>query len=209
MDGITLYTNPMSRGRIARWMLEEVGQPYAVQVVEYGPPMKAPEFLALNPMGKVPVLVAGDTVLTECAAICTWLAEAYPRAGLAPAAGSAEKADFLRWMFFGAGPLEAAATATSMGFDTQDAAGYARAGWGNLAAVADTLGGLLVDGRPYLLGAGFSAVDVYLGSQIAWGRQFDILPDRPGFDGYVARIMGREAAQRAQALDDALIPAQG
>lgn len=207
MARITLYTNPMSRGRIVRWMLEEVGAEYHTEWLDYGPPMKAPAYLALNPMGKVPTLVHGDAVITEGAAICCWLAEAFPEADLAPAPGTAERAAFLRWMFFAAGPVEAAATAASLGFDTKDPQAYRRAGWGSLEAVADALGGLLSDGRPHLLGAQFTALDVYLGSQIAWGRQFGTLPERPGFDAYAARIMARPAAIRAREIDDARIAA--
>ena len=199
---LKFYTNPMSRGRIVRWMLEEVGEPYETVLLDYGTTMKAPDYLALNPMGKVPTVTRGGTVVTECAAICLWLAEEYPSTGLAPALGTPERAAYLRWMLFGAGPVEAAVTAASFGFDTQDAQAYQRAGWGNLEAVADALSGLLSDGREWLLGDRFTAVDVYLGSQIAWGRQFGTMPDRPGFAEYVARIMARPAAVRARAIDD-------
>ncbi|SMX40467.1 glutathione S-transferase family protein [Maliponia aquimaris] len=203
MTALKFYTNPMSRGRIARWMLEEVGAEYETVVLEYGTTMKAPDYLALNPMGKVPTVTRGDTVVTECAAICLWLAEDYPEAGLAPAPGTPERGAYYRWMLFGAGPVEAAVTAAAFGYDPETPEAYGRAGWGNLAAVADALAGLLADGRTHLLGEPFSALDVYLGSQIAWGRQFGTLPDRPGFDAYIARIMGREAAVRARGLDDA------
>lgn len=208
MSDITLYTNPMSRGRIARWMLEETGVPYRTEVLQYGPEMKAPTYRALNPMGKVPTLVHGKTIITECAAICAYLADAFPEAGLAPEPGSNARGAYYRWLFFAAGPVEAAVTAASFGFDTQDEQSFGRAGWGNLEAVTDTLDGLLSDGRTYLLGDTFSAVDVYLGSQIAWGREFGSLPDRATFGPYVARIMRREAAVRAQDMDNALMPQQ-
>ena len=203
MTELVFYTNPMSRGRIVRWMLEEVGAPYRTVLLDYGTTMKAPEYLALNPMGKVPTIQRGDAVVTECAAICMWLAEAYPDAALAPPVGAPERAACLRWMFFGAGPVDAAVTAASFGFDTQDAQAYARAGWGNLESVADALAGLLSDGRDFLLGERFTALDVYLGSQIAWGLQFGTLPERPGFAEYVARITMRPAAIRARAIDEA------
>ncbi|WP_300440189.1 glutathione S-transferase family protein [uncultured Mameliella sp.] len=206
MSDITFYTNPMSRGRIARWMLEETGAPYRTEVLDYGPAMKTPEYRALNPMGKVPTIVHGEVVVTECAAICAYLADAFPGAGLAPEPGSDARGAYYRWLFFAAGPVEAAVTAAAFGFDTQDDQAYGRAGWGNLEAVTDTLAGLLSDGRPYLLGEAFSAVDVYLGSQIAWGRQFGTLPDREGFGPYLARIMGRGAAVRSQEKDNALMP---
>ncbi|WP_121629121.1 glutathione S-transferase family protein [Tropicibacter alexandrii] len=205
MDNLIFWTNPMSRGRIVRWMLEECGAQYETRVVEYGPEMKSDSYRALNPMGKVPVVQAGETVVTECAAICCWLAEAFPEAGLIPDPGA--RGDFYRWMFFAAGPVEAAVTAASFGFDPQDAQGARRAGWGTLASVADTLETLLADGRPWLLGDGFSAVDVYLGSQINWGQSFGTLPERAGFADYAARITTRPAAIRAKALDDALTPA--
>ncbi|WP_305969157.1 MULTISPECIES: glutathione S-transferase family protein [unclassified Mameliella] len=208
MSDITLYTNPMSRGRIARWMLEETGVPYRTEVLQYGPEMKAPTYRALNPMGKVPTLVHGKTIITECAAICAYLADAFPEAGLAPEPGAIARGAYYRWLFFAAGPVEAAVTAASFGFDTQDEQSFGRAGWGNLEAVTDTLDGLLSDGRTYLLGDTFSAVDVYLGSQIAWGREFGSLPDRTNFGPYVARIMRREAAVRAQDMDNALMPQQ-
>jgi glutathione S-transferase len=203
MAELDFYTNPMSRGRIARWMLEEAGAEYRTHLLDYGTTMKAPAYLALNPMGKVPTLVRGDAVVTECAAICLWLAEEYPAAGLAPVPGSAARAAYFRWMAFGAGPVEAAVTAASFGFDPKDAKASARAGWGNLDSVADALAGLLADGRPHLLGEAFSAVDVYLGSQIVWGLQFGTLPARPGFAEYVARIAARPAAIRAREIDDA------
>src|ERR1700684_3079697 len=100
---LVLYTHPMSRGRIARWMLEEVGQPYRTEIVEYGPAMKGPEYRAINPMGKVPAVKHGDAVVTGCAAICAFLADAFPEAGLAPPPG--QRADYYRWLFFGAGPV--------------------------------------------------------------------------------------------------------
>ncbi len=203
MAELVLHTNPMSRGRIARWMLEEIGEPYESRYLQYGPEMKSDRFRALNPMGKVPVLEHGDTVVTEGAAICAYLADAFPEKGLAPEPGTVARGPYYRWLFFAAGPVEAAVTASSFGFDTKDPESYGRAGWGNLETVADTLGGLLADDRPFLLGERFSAVDVFLGAQIVWGRQFGTLPDRAGFESYVARITGRDAAQRAREIDDA------
>lgn len=207
MDGLTLYTNPMSRGRIARWMLEEAGLPYEARIVNYGPEMKSAEYRALNPMGKVPVLVHGDTVVTEIAAICCHVAELAPEARLIPPEGA--RGAFYRWMFFAAGSVDPAISAASLGLDTSDPKTYARVGWGNVEAVADTLGGLLADGRPHLLGEDFSAVDICLGSQIVWGLQFDTLPERDGFAAYAARVTARPAAVRAAGIDDALVPAPG
>ncbi|MFZ7092358.1 glutathione S-transferase family protein [Primorskyibacter sp. 2E233] len=203
MSEIVFYTNPMSRGRIARWMLEEVGAPYRTVVLEYGADMKSPEYLAINPMGKVPTIVHGDAVVTECAAICAYLADAFPEAGMAPPPTSPERGAYYRWMFFGAGPLETAVVTKSFGFDVpDDPQARRRAGWGNFDTTVSTLGGLLSDGRSYLLGDSFSALDVYLGSQIAWGVQFGTLPALPGFEEYAARIIARPAAIRALELDD-------
>ena len=199
MDHLTLYTNPMSRGRIARWMLEEIGQPYQVVVLDYGTSMKAPAYLAINPMGKVPALTHGARVVTEGAAICTYLADAFPEAGLMPE----DRAAFYRWMFFGAGPLEAAVVNRSLGVVVPPEA-KGRVGYGSLEDVVATLKAHLA-GRDYLVGKAFSAVDVYLGSQIAWGLQFGTIPAEPEFAAYAARITARPAALRAKAADDALI----
>jgi glutathione S-transferase len=207
MADLTLYTNPMSRGRIARWMLEETGVPYETVVLEYGSTMKAPEYLALNPMGKVPALRHGDVVVTEGAAICAYLADAFPQAGLAPPVGSPERGAYYRWLFFGAGPVEAAVTNASMNVpDTPELQG--RVGYGSLVRVLDTLESLLRD-REYILGDRFSAVDVYLGSQIGWGVMFGTMEERPGFRPYFERISSRPAARRANEADDALIAARG
>ncbi len=104
-DKLVFYTHPMSRGRIVRWMLEEIGAPYETQVLDYGTTMKAPDYLAINPMGKVPAIMHGDSVVTECAAICAYLADAFPAAGLAPNVTSRDRGAYYRWLFFAAGPL--------------------------------------------------------------------------------------------------------
>ena len=207
MSDLTFYTNPMSRGRIARWMLEELGRPYETVVVSYGEEMKGPEYRALNPMGKVPTVRHGDVVITECAAICTYLAEAFPAAGLTPPPGSPERGTFLRWMFFAAGPVEAAITDTAFGWQPQGAKQEGRAGYGSMAQVTDTLEALVSD-REWILGDVFSAADVYLGSQISWGQMFDTMEKRPALTDYVGRITSRPAAVRARELDDALMAEQ-
>lgn len=205
-DEIVLYTNPMSRGRIARWMLEEIGQPYRAEIVGYGPTMKGADYRAINPMGKVPALKHGAALVTECAAICAYLADAFPQAGLAPASGSAERGGYYRWLFFGAGPTEAATTNKALGVTVpDDKQGFV--GYGTYDSVIDTLEGALKAG-PYLLGERFSAVDVYLGSQIAWGVQFGTIEKRPGFEDYIARITSRPAAAKARAIDDDLLARQ-
>ena len=207
-DELVFYTNPMSRGRIVRWMLEELGQPYETQVLEYGPRMKSPDYLAINPMGKVPAVQHGHTVVTEAAACCAYLAAAFPEAGLAPAPGTPESAAYLRWMFFAAGPGEAAITNASFGFHLPDDPQVrGRSGYGSLELVADGLAAMLSDGRDYVTGEAFSAADVYVGSQILWGRRLGTLPDRPRFAEYTRRLTARPAAMRAREIDDALMSA--
>jgi glutathione S-transferase len=207
MTELVFYTNPMSRGRIARWMLEEVGAPYETRVLQYGPEMKSPEYLAINPMGKVPAIRHGEVVVTEGAAICAYLADAFPEAGLAPAVGSPERGPYYRWLFFGAGPVEAAVTNGSLGVSADTPEIMGRVGYGSLPLVLDTLEKLLSD-REYVLGDRFSAADVYLGAQIGWGLQFGTMEGRPGFRAYVERTGSRPAAIRAREIDDALMPAQ-
>lgn len=201
---LTFYTNPMSRGRIVRWMLEEVGVPYETRVMEYATTMKSPEYLSINPSGKVPAIRHGEQVVTECAAICAYLADAFPQAGLAPPLD--RRGDYYRWLFFAAGPVEAVVTNKSLGIEVPDDR-RRMVGHGTMATVVDTLAGA-VSKHDYIAGQKFSAADVYVGSHIAWGMQFGSLETRPEFDAYVARITARDAYQRANALDDALIQLQ-
>ena len=203
-DRIIFYTNPMSRGRIARWMLEEIGEPYETVVLDYGTSMKAADYLAINPMGKVPAIRHGDAVVTEGAAICAYLADAFPDRQLAPPPGDRRRADYYRWMFFGAGPVEQAVTNTYLKWQPTPEQ-QTMVGYGSYGAVLDTLE-QLVARAPYLLGESFSALDVYLGSQIAWGIGFGTMEKRPGFEDYVARISARPAYARAKEIDDAAIP---
>jgi glutathione S-transferase len=203
-DQLVFYTNPMSRGRVVRWMLDEVGHPYRTDLLEYGTTMKAPAYLAINPMGKVPALRHGETVVTECAAICAYLADAFPEAGLAPPPGDRLRGPYYRWLFFAAGPLEAAATNKAFGLETP-ADRKATAGYGSLADVVSTLEAAL-SGREYLVGGSFTAADVYVGSHIGWGMAFGTLDKRPAFERYFARISTRPAAVRARQIDDALMP---
>ena len=196
---LTFYTHPMSRGRIVRFMLEELGQPYETVVLDYGTTMKAAEYTAVNPMGKVPAVVHDGSVVTEAAAICTYLAEAFPQAGLM----SADRAGFYRWMFFGAGPLEQAVVNTSMGWVVEpDKRG--RVGYGCLEDVVATLTGHLAT-HDYFCGGAFSAVDVYVGSQIGWGLGFKTLPGNAVLQAYWDRIKVRPALARGNSLDDALV----
>lgn len=203
-DELVFYTNPQSRGRMVRWMLEEVGAPYRTELLEYGTTMKAPEYLAINPMGKVPAIRHGDTVVTECAAICTYLADAFPDNGLAPPLD--RRGDYYRWLFFAAGPLEAAVSNRSLGVEVP-AEKEMTVGYGNFAAVMDTLQ-KAVTANAYIAGDRFTAADVYVGAHIGWGMQFGSIEERPGFAEYWARVSDRDAHRRANELDDAAMPAK-
>ncbi len=200
-DDLTFYTNPMSRGRIVRWMLEEVGHPYETVVVDFGPAMKAPGYRALNPMGKVPTIVHGQTVVTECAAICAYLADAFPEAGLAPETG--RRGAYYRWLFFAAGPLEAGIVNQSLGFAVPDERRRA-VGYGRLATMLDALEGALAG--DYIAGDRFTAADVYVGAQIGWGMRFGGIEPRPAFTDYWQRITSRPGYLRATGIDDAAMP---
>lgn len=197
-EDVTLYTNPMSRGRIARWMLEEVGITYRTEILDFGSTMKDESYKAINPMGKVPTIVHGRKIITECAAICAYLADAFPQAGLAPP--TADRADYYRWIFFTAGPLEAAVSNRALGFEVP--AGRERMiGYGSYADAMDTLE-FALRSNSYIAGDRFSAADVYIGSQIGWGLQFGSIEKRPVFEQYFGRLALREAYQRAMQKDD-------
>jgi glutathione S-transferase len=202
MKDLTLYTNPYSRGRIARWMLEEIGAPYDVKVMEFDGNIKAPEYLAINPMGKVPALVHGDTVVTETAAICAYLADQFPERNLAPAVDSPERGSYYRWLFFVAGPLEMAMTAKTQGWEIDRKAAQA-VGCG---LIQDTLGALeqALTGRDYLCGTQFTAADLVLGSYLGWNIMQQQIEPLPVFARYVARVQDRPAAKRADQLDGAM-----
>ena len=201
MSELIFYTNPMSRGQIARWMLEEVGAPYEQRIVQYGPEMKGPDYRAINPMGKVPAIVHDGKVVTECAAICAYLAEAFPEAGLAPTAE--ERADYYRWMFFGAGPLEQAIINHAMKWESPEDK-QAMLGYGSYELAVETLVGWLAD-RDYVCGDRFTAADVYVGAQVDWGQAFGTLPPHPVFATYAERLRARPAYQRGKAIDNELI----
>ncbi len=197
---LVFYTNPQSRGRIARWMLEEVGAPYETRVMDYASTMKGDAYRAINPMGKVPAIVHRGDVVTECAAICAYLADAFPEAGLAPPV--AQRADYYRWLFFATGPVEQAVTNKALHFDASPEQGR-MVGYGSYDLAVDVLE-QAVSRHDYIAGDRFSAADVYVGSQVGWGVQFGTLPKREAFTAYVGRLMAREAYARANAKDDAL-----
>lgn len=195
---LTLYSNPMSRGRIARWMLEETGAAYDTVMLDYATTMKAAPYLSVNPMGKVPAIVHDGHVVTECGAICAYLADAVPEAQLAPTAD--ERADYYRWLFYAAGPLEAAITNRSLGVvptETQQR----MVGYGSFEAA---IAGLehAVAAHTYIAGERFTAADVYVGAQVIWGLQFGTMPKLAAFEAYAARLTERAAYRRAAALDD-------
>ena len=194
---LTFYTNPHSRGRIARWMLEEVGADYETEVLDYGTTMKAPEYLAINPMGKVPAIRHGDAVVTEVAAICAYLADAFPDAGLAPSLN--DRARYYRWLFFAAGPLESAVVNTALGFEVP-ADRQVMAGYGSLPAALDALETALSDSE-FVAGDSFTAADVYVGAQVSWGLQFGTIEKREAFVDYASRATDRDAYRRANELD--------
>jgi glutathione S-transferase len=200
-DDLVLYTNPRSRGRIARWMLEEVGHPYRTEILDYGTTMKSPAYLAVNPMGKVPALRHGDTIVTEAAAVCAYLADAFPHAGLAPPPGDRLRGPYYRWLFFAAGPVEAAVSNKAFGFTVPPERERA-IGYGSFDQVMTALEQAVSHGG-YLVGDRFSAADLYLGSQIGFGLMFGTIEKRPVFERYWQLLSSRPAYLRAQALDEA------
>jgi len=205
-DQLIFYIYPMSRGRIVRWMLEEIGQPYRTELLDYDTTMKAAAYLAINPMGKVPAIRHGDVVVTEAAAICAYLADVFPAAGLAPPAGDRLRGPYYRWLFFAAGPVEAAWTNKAMGFVVPQ--GRERMmGYGRFEDVVNALEGA-VSQREYLVGDSFTAADVYVGSGIGFGMQFGTIEKRPAFEQYWRRLSARPAALRAKEIDDALAAKQ-
>jgi glutathione S-transferase len=185
-------------------MLEEIGRPYRAEILDYGTTMKAPAYLAINPMGKVPALRHGDAIVTETAAICAYLADAFPASGLAPPPGNRLRAPYYRWLFFAAGPLEAAATNKAMGFAVPPGREMMM-GYGTYEAVIDALARAL-SGCEYLAGERFTAADVYVGSHIGYGMEFGTIEKRPVFESYWQRLASRPAALRAKQIDDALMP---
>lgn len=201
-DKLILYTNPQSRGRVARRMLEELGVPYETKVLEYGENRK-PEFLAINPMGKFPTLVHNDVVITENAAIITYLADAFPEKNLAPPLGSTERGTYFRWIFFASGPVEAALTDKYLGLEIKPEMKVSL-GYGSPEDVISTLDNFLSNNQ-YVLGDKFSAADVYLGSLIDFYLQFKMLPQLDSFVRYAELINARPAIIRAGAIDNGLM----
>jgi glutathione S-transferase len=198
---IEFWTNPMSRGQIAHWMLEELGQPYSINWLDWGPNgNKSADYLAINPMGKVPTIRHDGKVVTEAAAICLYLADAFPQAKLKPV-NAGELADYYRYTFFAAGPVEQAVTSRAMGWQVPEGRD-GMAGFGSFDAAIGALEQLLT-GRDYVCGSTFTAADVYVGSTVDWGLMFKSIPTRPAFEDYAARLRERPAYKSAKAINGA------
>lgn len=200
MSELVFFYNPQSRARIVHWMLEEVGAPYTVKLINFEKgDHKRPEFLALNPMGKLPTIQHGTTVVTEAAAICAYLADTFPKANLAPATNSPERGTYYRWMFFGAGCIEPAMIDRLFNrpqIDRPSALGY--------GSYDDTLHALEVALKPgpFILGDRFSAADVYVGSQLMWGMRMKGIEARPAFQKYTGALMERPAFKKSLAQSE-------
>ncbi len=201
MADLKFYTNPMSRGQTVRWMLEEVGQPYDTEILDYGSTMKAEPYLSINPMGKVPAITHKGKVVTEVAAICCYLADAFPEAGLAP--DPQDRADYYRWIFFTSGPVEAAFSNKAAGWDPAPER-QAMFGYGNYELAINTLEKALA-GKTYLASDRFTAADLFVGAMVNFMLQFNLLEPRPVFTDYTARMTDRDAYRRAKEIDGKLI----
>lgn len=202
MADLVFYTNPQSRGQTVRWMLEETGAPYETEILEYGSTMKQDPYLSINPMGKVPAIVHKGKVVTEVAAIVCYLAEAFPEAGLAPR-DDAERADYYRWIFFMAGPIEHAFSNKAAGFEPTPER-QRMFGYGHYDLAIDTLEKALA-GRPHIAGDRFTAADLLVGAYVNFMLRFELLDPRPTFTDYAARMTDRGAYRRAQEIDGKLI----
>ena len=201
-DDLVFYTHPMSRARLVRWMLEEVGRPYRTELLAYGGSMKEPAYLAINPMGKVPAIVHRGRVVTEGAAICAYLADAFPEAGLAPPPD--DRAAYYRWLFFVAGPFDAAIVDKALG-RTIPPERAATVGYSGFDAVLDAIGGAL-EGRSYIAADRFTAADCYVGACLSFYMRFGMVERRPVFIDYVDRLEARPAFRRATEIDGAMPP---
>jgi glutathione S-transferase len=200
MTDIVFYHNPQSRGRIAHWMLEEVGVPYKTELLSFDKrDHKTPSFLALNPMGKIPTLKHGNTVVTEAGAVCAYLADAFPAANLAPALDRPERGTYYRWLFFGAGCIEPALVDRMFKRPPVERAGAL--GYGSYDDTLNALEQAITPG-PFILGDHFTAADVYIASEIGWGMLSKSLEPRESFQKYFARCSQRPAFKRAAAQDE-------
>jgi glutathione S-transferase len=194
-DELVFYTNPQSRGAMTHWMLEEIGCPYRLEVLGFGPPMRTAEYLAINPMGKVPAIKHDDTVVTETGAILCYLADAFPEAKLAPPIGN--RGAYYRWLFFTAGCCEPAMGNKAAGWNPDTAELQGRFGYGSYERTIDTVA-KAVDGRRYIAADHFTAADLYMASFLNWGMMFGTIEKRPVFEAYVGLHLERPAAKRTQ-----------
>jgi glutathione S-transferase len=205
MAKLTLYHAAPSRSSITRWMLEEVGEPYDIHLLSLSKgENRAADYLAVNPMGKVPALKHGDVVITESAAICTYLADEFPRAKLNVPVGTPRRGVYLKWLFFGPGCIEPAIM--DRAFPRKEEARRSALGYGDFDTLMDVTAKAVANG-PYLMGEQFSAADVVIGSTLRWGLMFKLLPERPEFVAYTGRLATRPALQRAEAADKELAAA--
>lgn len=201
MAMLKFYTNPMSRGQTVRWMLEEIGEPYETEILDYGSTLKAEPYLSINPMGKVPAIVHDGRVVTEVAAICCYLADAFPDANLAPP--PSDRADYYRWIFFTSGPIEAAFSNRSMGWEAPPEK-QAMLGYGSYEKAIGTLEKYLAR-KPFITCGRFTAADLFVGAYVNFMLQFNLLDPRPVFTDYAARMTDRDAFRRAKEIDGKLI----
>jgi glutathione S-transferase len=201
MADLTFYTNPQSRGQTVRWMLEEVGAPYDVEVLGYGTSMKAEPYLAINPMGKVPAIAHKGRVVTEVAAICCYLADAFPEANLAPP--PPDRADYYRWIFFCAGPIEAAFSNKAAGWEPTPER-QRMFGYGNFELAVGTLEKAL-EGKDHIAAGRFTAADLFVGAMVNFMLAFNLLEPEPVFVDYARRMTDRPAYVRAKQLDADLL----
>ncbi len=207
MANLTLYHAAPSRSSIVRWMLEEIGEPYDVHLLSLSKgENRAENYLAVNPMGKVPALKHGNTVITETAAICTYLADEFPQAKLNVPIGTPRRGVYLKWLFFGPGCLEPAVTDRAA--PRKEEPRRSMLGYGDFDTTMNVIAQAVAKG-PYLMGEQFTAADVVIGANVRWGMIFKMIPERKEFMDYAARIAARPAAKRAQAKDEELGKQQG
>jgi glutathione S-transferase len=207
MAQLTLYHATPSRSSVALWMLEEIGQPYDIKLLDLAKgDQQKPDYLAINPMGKVPALKHGDAIVTEVAAICAYLADAFAQAGLNIPIGDPRRGPYLKWLFFAPGVLEPAVT--DRAFPRKEPPRRGTIGYGEFDTVMDVLCKAVTPG-PYLMGEQFTAADVVIGANLRWGMLFKLIPEQKELLDYVARITDRPAARRALAKDAEFKPSGG
>lgn len=205
MAELVLYHAAPSRSSIVHWMLEEIGEPYDIHLLSLKrEDNRRPEYLAVNPLGKVPAMKHGEAIITEAAAICLYLADAFPQAGLSVPVGDPRRGPFLKWLFFGPSAIEPAIM--DRAFKRAEEAPRSALGYGDFDTTMDVVAKAVEPG-PYLLGDSFTAADVVIGSTLRWGTMFKLIPERPEFLAYMARLTERPALKRAEEKDRELAAA--